>query len=87
MIEIKLTTEQAKQLENMVENHMYLCSCEANGLDEEIPAGWQPFGPYCGCTTCETREYLMCLTQFLREQGLADIYVEDVIQDENTLFD
>ena len=89
MIEIKLTGKQAVSLEDTIESHMYFLSCELNGLEEEIPEGWEPFAPYCGCQTCDIREYLMCLTKFLREQGLADIYVEDEKEssNENTLFD
>ena len=90
MIEIKLTTKQAECLQDTIEAHMYFCSCELNGLDDEIPDGWTSYGPYCGCQTCETIEYLMCLTAFLKEQGLADIYIEDSKDEESdaaTLFD
>lgn len=90
MIEVKLTTKQAEDLESYIDLHMYFCSCELNGLEEELPEDWEPFGPYCGCQTCETREYLMAATSWLRNNNLVDIYVEnskDMDENEITLFD
>lgn len=88
MNEVKLTTSQAEKLEAILESHMYYLSCEIHGLDDEIPEDWQPFAPYCGCQTCDSREYIMSITKFLKDEGLVDIYVEDKDNGyENTLFD
>jgi hypothetical protein len=86
MIEIKLTQSEAERLEQHVEEHMMYCLEELNG--EEVPVGWSSFDPYCGCSTCESREYLMSTFNWLKENGIVDIYVESSGDSgENTLFD
>lgn len=85
MIEIKMTTKQAESLEQFVEEHMYLCQTELMG--DAVPDDWTSFSPYCGCGTCETREYLMATFSWLKNNNLVEIYVEDVNSDEQaTLF-
>lgn len=85
MYNVRLTTAQAEGLEAAVEEHMVYCSYEINGLEDEIPESWEPFGPFCGCQTCESREFLMATFDYLRKQGIVDVYIRDI--DENTLFD
>ena len=78
MLEIKLTEKQAENLQNSVETHVQLCMEEANGeldIDEGIWDG--PFSPFCGCPTCETREYLMATFTWLKKNGILDLYVGD----------
>lgn len=90
MIELRLTTFQAKQLEQYIEEHMYFCASSLNGIDENIPEDWQPFDAYCGCSTCESREYLMATFTWLRLNGHVDVFVDDFNEEdmyENTLFD
>jgi hypothetical protein len=78
MIEIKITTEQAKHLENFVEDHLMYCMQELDGLDpEEFPENWGAYGIYCGCTTCDTREHLMATFDWLRKNDVLDFYIED----------
>lgn len=77
MIEIKLTTKQAKEIEQHVEEHMYFCHVEAMG--DEVPDDWEPFAPFCGCDTCESREYIMSFTNKLRSLGIVDIYVDEYL--------
>jgi hypothetical protein len=74
MIEIKLTNNQAKSLEDYVEVHMEMCHNEAMG--EDMPDDWEPYAPYCGCTTCESREYLMATFDWFKIQGILDVHVE-----------
>jgi hypothetical protein len=85
--EVKLSTEQAKKLEEYLEWHMSNCFESIHVDESELPEGWQPFDAYCGCFTCESREWLMATFAFLKENGLVDVYVEDPrFDDENTLF-
>lgn len=87
MNEVKLSTEQAKRLEDYLERHMANCFESINADEDELPEDWQPFDAYCGCFTCESREWLMATFAFLKENGLVDVYVEDPrVDDENTLF-
>ena len=86
MIEINITTEQAEGLEQFVEQHATLCQAELMG--DEVPEDWSPYSPYDGCSTCETREYLMATFDFLRQNNIVSIYVKDEEQDDSaTLFD
>lgn len=89
MIIKKITTEQAKSLEDFVESHMYLCQADLNGI-EDLPDDWEPYGPYDGCTTCETREYLMATLDWLKNNDILDLVIEDPDDElryyESTLF-
>lgn len=81
MIEIKLNIEDAKHLENFVEEHMTYCMQELDGMapeehPEEFPDNWSAYGPFCGCMTCESREYLMATFDWLRRNDIVDLYVE-----------
>ena len=81
MIEIKIDERQAKHLENFVEDHMMYCMQELDGTDpesnpEEFPENWSSYGPYCGCTTCDTREHIMAMLDWLRQNGILDLYIE-----------
>ena len=78
MLEIEITQKQAKDLQNCVQTHVELCMEEANGeleIEDDIWDG--PFYPFCGCPTCETREYLMATFTWLRKNGILDLYIED----------
>ena len=75
MFEIKLTEEQAKEMEQFVENHM--SGCYMSLYDEEdVPEDFETYGAYCGCQTCDTREYLMSAFDWLRSRQILDLHVE-----------
>jgi hypothetical protein len=85
MIEVKLTTEEAKSLEQFVEDHMYLCQAELMG--EDVPEEWSPYSVYDGCPTCDSREYLMATFDWLNVNKSVNVFVEDTHVDESqTLF-
>lgn len=73
--QIALSSEQAKELEFFVQDHMYACSMYL--YDEEgVKEDWQPYDIYCGCDTCNSREYLMAAFDWLRSNNIVDVYVE-----------
>lgn len=83
MNEIPLTTEEAENLQEYVSNHIsncweYLAITEMDPDEEDIsiPENFQPYGPYCGCQTCETREYLMSTFQWLKDNNKVFVFVE-----------
>ena len=75
MIDLPITFEQAESLEAFVSLHMYNCYAELNEI-EDIPDDWSSYDPYCGCETCESREMLMATFDWLRQNGIVDIYVK-----------
>ena len=75
MIEVKLTTDEAKRLETFIEDHRSMCMSYL--YDDIVPDGWEPYDLYDGCETCETREYLMATFDWLKSNGKIDIFVED----------
>jgi hypothetical protein len=75
MQEIKLTTEQAKALETFIEDHMIGCSMYLYD-EEDVREGFEPYGLYDGCETCDSRENLMATFDWLRSNNLVDIFVE-----------
>jgi hypothetical protein len=75
MQEVKLTTDQAKSLETFVEDHMRGCSMYLYD-EEDVREGFEPYGPYDGCETCDSREYLMAAFDWLKSNNLVDIFVE-----------
>ena len=74
MKKIELTTEQAQQLESFVEDHMSGCYIMLHD-EEDVREGFESYGPYCGCQTCDTREQLMATFDWLRSQNIVDVYV------------
>lgn len=85
MIEVKVTEQQAKNMEEYVQDHIYHCHEELMG--EDVPEDWSSFGPYCGCNTCESREYLMATFAWLKDKNILDLYVIDGEKDDSaTLF-
>jgi hypothetical protein len=74
--EVKLSTAVAKELEDYLEYHMSNCIISLTS-EEELPDDWYSFGIFCGCFTCESREWLMATFSFLRKKGYVDIFVED----------
>lgn len=85
MIEIKISTELATKLEEFVSEHAELCVAELMG--DEVPQDWSPYSPYDGCQTCDAREYLMATFDFLRQNNVVSVYVEDEVKDDSaTLF-
>lgn len=86
MIEIKINTQQAQELEQYLYQHMELCETDLMG--EEVPEDWSPFGIYDGCQVCQAREYLMATFQFLRNKEILDFYVDNELDNnvEDKLF-
>jgi hypothetical protein len=75
MIDITLTTEEAKRLEVFIGDHRAMCM---NYLyDDVVPEDWEPYDLYDGCETCETREHLMATFDWLKSNGKVHIYVGD----------
>lgn len=75
MIDVVLTTEEAKRLERFVGDHRDMCMSYL--YDDVTPEGWEPYDLYDGCETCETREHLMATFDWLKSNGKVDIYVGD----------
>jgi hypothetical protein len=75
MIEVKLTTDEAKRLETFIGDHRSMCMSYL--YDDIVPEDWEPYGLYDGCDTCETREHLMSTFDWLKSNGKIDIFVED----------
>ena len=84
MQEVIIPEHLAKELEAYLEFHMSNCFDSLNLEDSELPEDWQPFDAFCGCFTCESREWLMATFTFLRNAGIVSLYVG---KDEPTLFD
>lgn len=72
--QIALSFEQAHELEKFVEDHINACSMYL--YDEEDVKDWQPYDVYCGCDTCNSREYLMATFDWLRSNNIIDIFVK-----------
>jgi hypothetical protein len=75
MQEIKLTTEQAEQLQAFVTAHRNACYMHLYD-EEDVREGWEPYDAYDGCDICDTREQLMATFDWLKSNGLVDVYVE-----------
>jgi hypothetical protein len=84
--EVTVTSEQAKALEEYLEFHMSNCLNSIYDENDVYP-GWEPFGPFCGCFTCESREWLMATFKFLRDHNIVSVYVDDTEEEKNTLFE
>lgn len=83
MHSLSLSKWEAEQLEKYISDHItycweYLAYSSVDEYEGEIyfPPEFEPFGPYCGCSTCETREYMMAMVTWLRENNKIDIFVE-----------
>lgn len=75
MQEVKLTVKQAESLQSFVTDHRN--DCYTYLYDEEsIREGWEPYDIYDGCDVCETRESLMATFDWLKSNGIVDVYVE-----------
>ena len=44
--------------------------------EEDVREGWEPYDLYDGCDVCDTREQLMATFDWLKSNGLVDVYVE-----------
>lgn len=74
MIEVVLTEQEAKALEDALIYHMEQCF---NTLydTEEVAEDWEPYQPFDGCSNCETREMLMKTFEWLRNNKDLAVYV------------
>ena len=85
MQEVIIPEHLAKELENYLEFHMTMCFESLYSESNETTEDWVgPFDAFCGCFTCESREWLMATFTFLRNAGIVSLYVG---KDEPTLFD
>ena len=75
---VKITTEQARHLENFVEDHMFMCADYLNEVHED--STFEPYAPYDGCYTCETREMLLATFDWLRTNKVLDFHIEDAVE-------
>lgn len=75
MIEINITEEQAKSLQNAVDYHMERCYSVLDVDGESIPEDLEDVEMYCGCHVCETREHIMAVVNWFRDNNIADIAV------------
>lgn len=74
MIKIDLNEKQAQDLEDFVSKHMLNCYELLYDTDADL-GEWEPYSAFDGCDTCETRENIMAVFDWLRKNGLADIGV------------
>lgn len=84
MIKVELEVAEAEALQYAVDRHIYLCNLqlfeeEESLSEEEIEEleDFEPYGAFCGCETCVTREYLMKTFDFLKFISKVDIYVKE----------
>ena len=77
MLEIKITSEQAEDLQNYFQSHMDKCHEYLDYDSQETPEEFLDVEMYCGCHVCETRESLMAVFTWLRKNGILDLYVSD----------
>jgi hypothetical protein len=82
MIEISITPEQAEGLQRHVAIHMDNCfeSLEQDDSDSFVDEEgnlFEPYGAFCGCDTCQTREQLMATFHYLRKNNIVDIFVDE----------
>lgn len=81
MVEIKLTSEQLTGLQNHVQTHLMHC-VETLDMDQDVFVTeegeiFEPYGPYCGCETCNTREQLVATFKYLENNKIAQLVLED----------
>ena len=76
---VKITKEQVKHLHNFVEDHMFMCAEYLNEVQEE-GSEFEPYAPYDGCYTCETREMLEATFDWLRANKVLDLLIDDVVE-------
>lgn len=81
MLEIKLTLEQGLGLSEHISNHLGNC-VETIGSDDNmfITEGgevFEPYGKFCGCSTCIVREQIMATFAYLKNIGAVNIIVSD----------
>jgi len=77
MLEIKITSEQAVDLQNHFDEHMNKCHEVMDFEGEDLPEELQDVEMYCGCHVCETRESLLAVFTWLRKNDILDLYVAD----------
>ena len=76
MIEVNLTEEQATELQNAVDLHMERCYAVLDWDEEEdIPQYLDDVALYCGCHVCETREHIVAVMNWFRENEILDVAV------------
>lgn len=78
MPEITITQSQAEKLQEFVESHMEFCFESLGGM--ETPEDWNSYSAYCGCQTCDTREYLMATFDWLKANNIVDLYISDNVE-------
>jgi hypothetical protein len=77
MQEFKITSDEAIQLQNFVQEHMDRCHEVIDFDGEELPEELNDVAMYCGCHICEVREHLLSTFTWLRVNGILDLYVAD----------
>jgi len=77
MLEIKITSEQAVDMQNYFDEHMDKCHQVLDYDGENLPEYLQDVEMYCGCHVCETRESLLAVFTWLRKNDILDLYVAD----------
>lgn len=88
MPEVIIPEPLAKQLEAHLEFHMSNCFDSLYSDNDDVVEGWDgPFDSFCGCFTCESREWLMATFTFLRNSGIVSLYVGSPENTDPTLFD
>jgi hypothetical protein len=74
MIEVVLTENEAKDLEDTLIYHLEQCYNTIYDMDE-VAEGFEPYNPFDGCSNCEVREMLMKTCEWLRNNKDLSIYV------------
>jgi hypothetical protein len=71
MINLTITTEQAKELEQFLQKHID----NLYNFDDEQDDIFT-YGLYDGCDTCNTREYLMAIFDYFRTASILDLEID-----------
>jgi len=74
MIEVILTEDEAKDLEDTLIHHMEQCYNTLYDL-EGVEENFEPYNPFDGCSNCETREFLMKTVEWFRNNKDLAIWV------------
>lgn len=81
---IRMTKDQTQRLQRFVEKHLDNC-LESLDMDDcsfvtEEGEIFEPYGVFCGCSTCLTREQIMATIDFFEKENL--FRLESVDEDE-----
>ena len=74
MTKITLSEKEARDLEDTLVYHMEQCYNTVYDEDS-VAEGFEPYQPFDGCSNCETREWLMKLCEWMKNNKDVEIIV------------